>query len=180
MNQNAETDQKSGDFPPLFCGIDLVEYALFRRYVEIGEDRFLERYYTPLERDYCKNSVSCLGARWAVKEAVSKALGTGFRVVRPIEIETRNSPMGKPLLQLYGNAARVSAELGIERWEISLSHEEANAIAIAVAFRQGYGTERLQMAVMDTIGTALQQKGEASGLLDATTKEFTKTFSDEG
>jgi len=118
--------------------------------------------YTDAERDYCQGRIPCLGVRFAVKEAVAKALGTGFRGVCPIEIETRNSSSGKPLLQLYGTAAKVAKELGIKHWEISLSHEEFHAIAIAVAIRQNYSAEGLQKAVADTVQVAFQYRDKAT------------------
>jgi holo-[acyl-carrier protein] synthase len=171
--------QNCDDLVPVLCGIDLVEYEGFRRYVEEGGDRFLERNYTQAEREYCQHRISCLSARWAVKEAVAKALGTGLRGVRPVEIETRNSPQGKPSLQLHGNAAAVAAQLGITDWEISLSHEQTCAIAIAIAAKQGCGTEEWQTAVMDTVQVALQQKNKASGVFDEVTEKIFETIAEE-
>ena len=139
----------------VLCGIDLVEYVTFQRCVEVGAERFLARTYTEAERDYCQERVPCLGARYAVKEAVSKALGTGFRGVRPIEIETRNSPQGKPMLTLSGSAAMLAEELGIEHWEISLSHENSYAVAIAVAVKKrsvNIPQSSLLYALQDALG----------------------------
>jgi len=177
-NKSAENEANI-NFSPLLCGIDLVEYSAFRRCVESGGERFQERYYTETEREYCQQQIPCLAARWAVKEAVAKALGTGFRGVRPIEIETQNLLHGKPLLLLHGQAAKAAEEMGIESWEISLSHEPTCAIAIAVAVRQGYGTDELKKAIMDTVQVALRQKNEASGQLDEVTEEKFDTIAEE-
>jgi len=116
----------------LGCGIDLVEIESLRRSIEVGGECFLERIYTKAERAYCRGQLSRLAARFAAKEAVAKALGTGIRGIRWGEIEILSDGRGRPLLYLSGRAAARARELGIESWAISLSHSETVAVALVV------------------------------------------------
>jgi len=74
-----------------------------------------------------------LAARFAAKEAVSKALGTGMGKVRPIDMEVVRDKNRAPHLYLHGEALRVAEQLGLQTWSISLSHGDAYAVAFVVA-----------------------------------------------
>ena len=121
----------------LGVGTDLVEIGRIERAVERHGERFLKRIFTEGERAYCRGfklAFQHLAARWAAKEAASKALGTGiFGSVRFRDIEVGNEKSGKPFLMLHGDAARLSAELGATRWHVSLSHTDSHATAVAIA-----------------------------------------------
>ena len=70
----------------------------------------------------------------AAKEAVAKALGTGIGTVRWRDIEVRcDGPQGRPELRLHGAAASVAASLGLTQWDVSLTHTDGQAAAVAVA-----------------------------------------------
>jgi holo-[acyl-carrier protein] synthase len=72
-------------------------------------------------------------ARFAAKEAVLKALGTGWtQGTSWNEIEVSRDPAGRPSITLTGRCAEIAAELGIESWHLSLSHSKANAIASVI------------------------------------------------
>lgn len=175
MKSDSVESQEINNTNIVLCGIDLVEYAAFRRYLKVGAERFLARTYTEAEREYCQWSIPCLGARYAVKEAVSKALGTGFRGIRPIEIETQNSPQGKPMLQLFGNAATLAEKLGVTHWEISLSHEASYAVAMAVAVKSSsvnISQGSLLYALQETL-----ERATASNLPDNPVNTTERTFS---
>ncbi|MGI8549870.1 MAG: holo-ACP synthase, partial [Dehalococcoidia bacterium] len=88
--------------------------------------------YTPLEIAFCRGRVSELAARFAAKEAVMKALGTGVRGVSWREIEVLPNPRGKPLVSLSGHAARRAELIGLHQIDISLSHTRAYAVASVV------------------------------------------------
>lgn len=99
----------------------------------LGE-RFLNRFFTPGERADCADNPASLAARFAAKEAVAKALGTGIGAVAWKEIEVRtDSDARRPRLLLHGAAAELAAELGLAQWDISLTHTQTTAAAVVVA-----------------------------------------------
>ncbi len=113
-------------------GVDIIEIGRIKRAVSRWQDSFLTRIYTENELKIARN-VSSLAARFAAKEAVMKALGTGFRRIGWREIEIVNSTDGAPSVKLYGRALRRSHELGLTRFEISISHSRKYAIAMVMA-----------------------------------------------
>ncbi len=111
----------------MYIGVDLVEVDrirdLFTRY-----ESFLGRVFTPKEVEYSlskKNMFEHLAARFAVKEAVVKALGTGMKWT---DIELLNDPSGRPYLKLYGRAKEMADEKGIGTWDVSITHTKDHAI----------------------------------------------------
>jgi holo-[acyl-carrier protein] synthase len=117
----------------LRTGVDLLEIARLRAAVERHGERFLARIFTPVEREQCHGNYPSLAARFAAKEAVSKALGTGLGEVAFTDIEIVRGPGGEPNLQLYGKALEVASALKLSAWAISLSHTHEHAIASVVA-----------------------------------------------
>lgn len=107
--------------------IDRVEKAVNR------SNTFRNRVFTPQEQAYCDDRADCLAGRWAIKEAVAKALGTGVGDVSWLEIEVVCDERGKPELQLSGAAAALSAEKNLHHWSISIAHDGGLAIGFAVA-----------------------------------------------
>ena len=87
-------------------GVDIIEIERIERALAKFGGRFLGRVYTPLEAAFCRGRVSELAARFAAKEAVMKALGTGARGVAWREIEVLPNHRGKPLVYLHGRAAK--------------------------------------------------------------------------
>lgn len=123
-------------------GVDLVEVARIARMLDEHGERFLARCFTQAEADYAASSarrVEHLAARFAAKEAVLKALGTGLVAgVSWTDIEVVRDDAGKPVLALTGQAARLAERLGARRWHLSLSHTSTHAIASAIATDEGY------------------------------------------
>jgi holo-[acyl-carrier protein] synthase len=122
----------------LSVGVDLVELARVRRIVERYGERFLTRIYTPAELVRYRDRLPELAARFAAKEAVSKALGVGLSHMSPkgigwLEVEVLPDPLGKPLVFLSGRARSLAREQGLSTWAISLSHGQEHAIAFVVA-----------------------------------------------
>ena len=119
-------------------GIDLVDTA---RIAEMGQrygERFLLRVFTDSERAYAAASprrlYERLAVRFAAKESVLKALGTGWRTgIAWRDVEVLREPSGQPRVHLTGGALAVAQTLGITTWHISLSHTETHAIASAIA-----------------------------------------------
>lgn len=117
----------------LRSGVDIVEvYRLDRAILRHG-DRLFERFFTTQELIDSAGHTPALAARFAAKEAVAKALGTGIGVVGWKEIEIINGPRREPHLHLHGNAKERALELGLGTWSVSLSHTHEHALAIAIA-----------------------------------------------
>lgn len=113
-------------------GVDLIEIKRIAESVERFGDRFLQRVYTPQELAYCNGRASSLAARWAAKEAVAKALGTGIGAIGWQEIEIVNDAQQRPSVQLHGAAARLAAAQKIAGFSVSLSHTKDYAVAFVV------------------------------------------------
>ena len=114
-------------------GIDLCEITRVREAIERHGERILARIFTPTERAQCGENYASLAARFAAKEAVAKALGTGLGVVSFTEIEIVRAESGEPLLSLHGDAKAAADRLGLKEWAISLSHTHEFAVASVVA-----------------------------------------------
>ena len=114
-------------------GVDLIEIVRISRAVARWNGRFLTHVYTDAEIALCRGRVQELAVRFAGKEAISKALGTGLNGVSWREMEILSDSLGKPLVNLYGCAARRAAHLGLQEFAISLSHSRDNAVAVVVA-----------------------------------------------
>ncbi len=114
-------------------GVDAVEIDRIARSLERFGERFLRRVYTEKEIFYCRGRIPELAARFAAKEAISKALGTGIRGIHWREMEILPDRRGKPLVYLHAKAASRAAELGLAEFEVSLTHARELAIAVVVA-----------------------------------------------
>lgn len=113
-------------------GVDLVETKRIARTINRFGNRFLHRVYTESELAHCRGRVSSLAARWAAKEAVAKALGTGIGAVRWQDVEVINQSSGQPQLRLSGQAKILAEERGLNDLTISLSHTQEYAIAFVM------------------------------------------------
>src|SRR5688500_2516814 len=113
-------------------GVDMIETSRVRAVLERHPERFLSRVFTPEEVAFCRGRVPELAARFAAKEALMKALGTGARSVAWREIEVLPDRRGKPLVYLYGGAAERAAAIGLEEIDISLTHNDSFAVASVV------------------------------------------------
>lgn len=120
----------------LRTGVDLVEIARFQDALDRRGDRLLKRLFTPQELADCKMNVLSLAARFAAKEAVSKAFGTGIGAVRWQDIEVVREASGTPVLRLHGEAHKLAQAMGLSTWSLSLSHTKAYAVAFVVAAGQ--------------------------------------------
>ncbi len=118
-------------------GTDIVEVLRIAQMIERHGELFLGRVYTPHEIEYCssrKAATQHYAGRWAAKEAVLKALGTGWaRGIAWQDIEVHNEPGGKPLIRLGGGAREVCEKLRISEVMISISHCRSHATAYAMA-----------------------------------------------
>ena len=121
----------------LGIGVDIVEIERFASSMQRSGQAFLDRLFLPDEQAYCspqREPARCFAARFAAKEAVSKALGTGIGAQlawRDIEIRRRDS--GEPFIVLHGTGAETARRLGVSAILLSLSHSEHYAVANAIA-----------------------------------------------
>src|SRR2546422_6442201 len=113
-------------------GVDIIEIKRIEKALVRHGGRFLGRVYTKLEVAFCRGRTSELAARFAAKEAVMKALGTGARGLAWREIEVLPNHRGKPLVYLHGRAAERAERIGLDELDISLSHSREYAVAFVV------------------------------------------------
>lgn len=115
-------------------GCDIAEVSRMKSALNL--ERFASRIFTTLEREYCeargRQKNASYAARFAAKEAVLKALGTGLRGGRLTDIEVYNDCMGKPCLRLSGYFAALAEERGVTRVHLSMSHTKDLAMAQVV------------------------------------------------
>ncbi len=117
----------------LTSGVDLIDIERIREAIERHGERFVARIFTEAEQRDCGGRVSSMAARFAAKEAVSKALGCGIGDVSWLDIELRSDANKAPYLVLHGEGDRLAKQLGLSNWSVSLSHTESQAIAFVVA-----------------------------------------------
>ena len=111
-------------------GCDLIEIKRMEKACE--KEAFLSRVYTEEERRQAGGRPSVLAGSFAVKEAVAKVFGTGFREFMPKDIEVLRDPFGKPYVVLHGKAKETPEKKGIQRIEVSISDTREHAMAFAV------------------------------------------------
>ncbi len=118
-------------------GIDLVDCERLNGMVKRHGERVMAKLFTDLEVEYSRRhkfQIERLAGRFAVKEAVMKILGTGWRNgISWLDIETVNDANGKPEVRLSGQTAILARELGIEKICVSITHAAGLAIASAIA-----------------------------------------------
>lgn len=114
-------------------GVDIVETTRIEAMVSRYGNRFLDRIFTRQEQAYCQGRIPSLAARWAAKEAMSKAFGTGIGEIAFKDIEVCNNTQGRPEIVLHGPARQMAQLLGFTQIALSLSHAKAYAVAFVVA-----------------------------------------------
>lgn len=120
-------------------GVDVIEIARIRRMREKHGQAFLDKCFTPAETEYClrkSNPDESLAARFAAKEAVMKALGSGWgQGVAFANVEVVPANGGAPEVRLHGGAEDYRRGHGVARVLLSMSHCREYAVAQAVAVR---------------------------------------------
>jgi holo-[acyl-carrier protein] synthase len=117
----------------LRTGIDILEIERLSTLSLAIRDRFLNRVFTPREIAEAQGNWETLAGRFAVKEAVAKALGTGIGAVGWKSIEIQRGANGEPLLNLLEKAAEEAQAQGLQTWSVSISHSKGLAVAVVVA-----------------------------------------------
>lgn len=114
-------------------GIDIIEVERVRRVYEKHGERFLARVFTENEVQQCRGKITRLAGRFAAKEAISKALGTGMRGVKWREMEIVQLRSGRPSVRLHCIAKLHAEQLGLSAFDVSIADLAQFSIAIAIA-----------------------------------------------
>jgi holo-[acyl-carrier protein] synthase len=117
----------------LRTGVDILEIERFTSAYQRYNQRLLQRLFTPREISENKGNLNSLAARFAAKEAVAKAFGTGIGNISWHDIEICRGDLGAPILHLHGAAHELAQALELHHWSLSLSHTGQHAIAFVVA-----------------------------------------------
>lgn len=153
---------------PVGLGVDIVEIDRMRRILD-RTPSFARKVFTQAEQDYCNtktNPATHYAARFAAKEAVCKALGTGIlsQGIRMQDVEVVRDSRGKPAVSLHGAAARIADEQGVIDVPLSLTYTHSVAVANAVAITKQSQAEREKRR--DVKAELAQQFKELRGMLD--------------
>lgn len=160
-------DARTYDENAVGLGVDIVEIERMKRILE-RTPSFAERVFSPDERAYCDRMATPAthyALRFAAKEAVVKALGTGFADgigVRDIEVVRVKS--GRPIAKLSGRALQVAQEQGVRELAISLSYTHTDAVACAMVVTEA--SVRASEKRKDPMEELAMQFKEVRGMLD--------------
>jgi holo-[acyl-carrier protein] synthase len=117
-------------------GVDIVDISRIRAALERHKERFIHRVFTAEEQRFCQahsDPVPHYAVRFAAKEALFKALGTGWaKGVTWLDAEVQRTDFGAPVMTLHGEAKKAGANLGARAVHVSLSHSDSDAIAFVV------------------------------------------------
>lgn len=148
-------------------GVDIVEIERMRT-ILARTPSFARKVFSEEERAYCDAKATPeihYATRFAAKEAVLKALGTGFSAgIGPRDVEVRRAAKGRPYAVLHGRAKKVAAELGVRELPVSLSYTHAEAVACAMAITEG--SVRAAEQRVDPMEDLARRFKEARNLLD--------------
>ena len=148
-------------------GVDIVEVSRIEEILE-RTPAFKERVFTEAERAYCEakhNPPIHYATHFAAKEAVLKALGTGFsQGIGVRDVEVRRTSKGRPYAVLSGRAKQVAQALGVRELPLSLSYTHTDAVACAMAITEG--SVRAQQERRDPMEELARQFKEARTMLD--------------
>ena len=130
----------------IFLGNDICEIKRIQDAYDKFGKKFLEKTFTENEIKYCllspKNTASRLSVRFATKEAVSKALGVGIKRlgwskgINWKDVEAVKDINGALTITLFGKAKELEQQLGITKWEVSVSHSHTDAISTVIGYKE--------------------------------------------
>ncbi len=163
----AEVREAAGANERVGLGVDIVEIARMRKIIA-RTPAFARRAFSEAERAYCEGKAQPevhYACRFAAKEAVLKALGTGFdEGIWVRDIEVRRTSKGRPYVVLTGRAREVARERGVREIPISLSYTHSEAVACAMAITdEAVAASKRRVDPMEELA---KQFKEARGMLD--------------
>jgi len=122
-------------------GVDIVDIARIQAMLDRHGERFLLRVFTEAETAYAMGGVNRaerLAGRFAVKEAVLKALGTGkSQGILWRDVETLRGPFGRPRVHLHGQAVKWAKQHGVAKVFVSITHDGGKALAFVILEKAG-------------------------------------------
>ncbi len=121
---------KLGELMIIGIGTDIIEISRVEK--ACGKQRFIEKCYSEKEIEFFGSRSESLAGNFAVKEAVSKALGTGFRGFGLRDVECLRDELGKPYVVLYGGALERFESIGGKKILVSISHSKEDAVAFVI------------------------------------------------
>ena len=113
-------------------GVDLIEISRIDEVIARHGCHYLERIYTAGELEQCGRRVESLAGRFAAKEAVAKALGTGIGEISWKDIEILGDENNAPILSLHGMAREKADVMGLNVWSVSISHSQSHSVAFVI------------------------------------------------
>lgn len=116
-------------------GVDMIEIS--RVLAAYSIESFRKRHFTEEEQQLIAHKEARAATTFAAKEAVVKAMGTGFTGISPIEINILRDPSGRPTVTLFGRAKEKALDLGIDQILLSIADTKEMAIAYATAISSG-------------------------------------------
>ena len=116
-------------------GVDIVDITRIAKLQDEKKIALSKKILSKKELEACGYTVTSqiLASRFAAKEAVSKALGTGFRTISFTDISILHDSLGKPVVELEERASELARSKGIASLYISISHEKNTAVAFCIA-----------------------------------------------
>lgn len=160
-------------------GVDIVEIARVKA-ILTRTPSFVHRVYTEGERAYCESTAQPavhFATRFAAKEAVLKALGTGFSEgIAPADVEVVRNAKGRPAVKLHRRAAHIAAKRGVREIPLSLSFTHTDAVACAMVITDD--SMRAEEERVDPMEELSRRFKEARSLLDQMDKPAVE--SDDG
>jgi holo-[acyl-carrier protein] synthase len=118
--------------PLVLCGLDAIDLDEFVECLAFGGERFLRRIYTDAERRHCSDRVETLAGRFAAKEAIAKALGSGIRGILWTDLEVLSDPSGNPILILHGPALDAARALFVHDIALCITQSRTRAVATVI------------------------------------------------
>jgi holo-[acyl-carrier protein] synthase len=117
-------------------GTDIASIARFQENIDKHGERFVDKILSEHEKPFYKQSnqkAQYLASRFAAKEALAKALGTGFRdgLIMP-QIAILSNEIGRPYFEISGKAEALAKDLGVQTLHLSISHEKEFALAFVI------------------------------------------------
>ena len=119
----------------IITGVDIIELQRISNAFDRWGDRFLKRVYTEREREYCRGRIPQLAGRFAAKEAVMKAFGTGLYGLGWKDVEVVRLRGRRPEIEIHGRGLVIYQRQGIIQLNLSISHSRDYAVALVVGER---------------------------------------------
>ncbi|PKM56810.1 MAG: holo-[acyl-carrier-protein] synthase [Firmicutes bacterium HGW-Firmicutes-3] len=120
-------------------GNDIIEIERIQK--AVSRPNFITRYFTSEELELFRDrkmNPSTIAANFSAKEAVAKVFGTGIRDFNLKDVEILRDELGRPYINLYGNAKDIENQMGIDKWHITVSHTKSMVSVVVLGEKHDY------------------------------------------